>query len=49
MRYVVLLNGKYMNTYRDYSSAVELRERLERKFPKARVEIITSEEFERRY
>ena len=49
MRYVVLLNGKYMNTYKNYSDAVEVRDRLENKFPKATIEIITSEEFEGRY
>ena len=49
MRYVVLMNGKYMNTYKNYSDACDVRERLENKFKRAVIEIITTEEFERRY
>ena len=49
MRYVVLMNGRYMNTYMTYTAAVEERDRLEKRFPNAIVEIITSDEFKGRY
>ena len=49
MRYVVLMNGRYMNTYYNYSDASDERDRLERRFPNAKIEIITDEEFKGRY
>lgn len=44
MKYVVLLNGSYMNSFNNYREAVELRERLKRNFPNANIEIIGSDE-----
>ena len=43
MKYVVLLNGSYMNSFNNYTEAVELRERLKRNFPNANIEIVGSD------
>ena len=43
MKYVVLMNNGYMNSFEKYGDAVELREQLEKRFPKARIEIQTVE------
>jgi hypothetical protein len=40
MKYEVRMNGKYMNRFKRYGEAVDLRDQLARRFPKARVEII---------
>ena len=39
MKYIVLLNESYMNSFNNYTEAVELRERLKRNFPNANIEI----------
>lgn len=41
MKYEVRMNGGYMNRFAKYSEAVELLENLQRRFPMARVEIIS--------
>ena len=33
MKYVVLMNMQYMNSFRTYSEACDLRDKLERDFP----------------
>lgn len=40
MRYEVIMNNNYLNSFKDYSKAKELQEQMQRKFPKARVQII---------
>ena len=40
MSYQVLLNERYMNSFKSYSEACELVERLENKYPNAIVKII---------
>ena len=40
MRYQVLLNGSYLNSFKNYSEACELRDNIQRRFKKAKVEII---------
>lgn len=45
MRYVILMNGNYMNTFDSYSAAAIERSRLLRKFPNARVEILSEKEY----
>lgn len=40
MKYQVLLNGGYLNSFKNYSEACELRDNIQRRFKKARVEII---------
>lgn len=37
--YRVYMNGSYINQFEDYTKAYECREMLERKFPKAIIEI----------
>lgn len=39
MKYVVLMNNNYMNSFTEYTKACELRERLERQFKKANITI----------
>lgn len=41
MKYVVEMNGNYMNSFKSYNQAYELRKQLERTFKNARVEIIS--------
>lgn len=41
MKYLVEMNGGYMNSFENYSEACELRDSLQRRFPTARVEIIS--------
>lgn len=43
MTYTVKMNGGYMNTFKNYSDACDLRDQLERRFPKANVEIINED------
>ena len=38
--YVVLLNGSYLNSFKDYGKAKEFQEIIRRQFPKADIEII---------
>lgn len=40
MRYEILLNGKYINTFKSYVQATEKREQLQKKFPNAKIKII---------
>lgn len=40
MKYEVRMNGGYLNRFAKYGDACELAERMQRQFPKARVEII---------
>ena len=40
MRYDVRMNNNYLNSFKDYSKARELQEQMERKFPKAIVQIV---------
>ena len=37
--YIVKMNGSYMNSFKKYGDACELREQLHRRFPKAEIEI----------
>ena len=37
--YIVLMNSKYMNTFKDYTKAYDFMESLQRKFPRAIIEI----------
>ncbi len=39
MGYIVKMNNQYMNSFKDYTDACELRDRLQRQFKKAIVEI----------
>ena len=48
MKYVVLMNGKYMNTSKSYSDACDVREMLETKFKNAIIEIITTDMYEKK-
>ena len=48
MKYVVFMNGKYMNTSKSYSDACDVREMLETKFKNAVIEIITTDMFEKK-
>lgn len=41
MRYQVLMNNNYMNSFEVYGEAVELMERLTRQFKNANIQIIT--------
>ena len=43
MKYQVNMNGEYMNVFDDYVKACELRDRLQRHFKNARVEVIIYE------
>lgn len=43
MRYIVKMNNQYMNSFKDYTDACELRDRLQRHFKNARVEVIIYE------
>ena len=40
MKYEILLNGKYINTFKSYVQATEKREQLQKKFPNAKIKII---------
>ena len=48
MRYVVLMNYKYMNSFENYSDACDLRDRLHARFKTASIEIISYGEFKGR-
>lgn len=37
MKYQVLLNNSYLNAFANYSQAVELRNSIQKRFPKANV------------
>lgn len=37
--YIVLMNSKYMNTFKNYTKAYEFMEILQRQFPRAMIEI----------
>jgi hypothetical protein len=39
INYVVRMNGNYMNCFDNYTEACELRDNLERRFPKANISI----------
>jgi hypothetical protein len=39
MKYEVRMNGNYMNCYGTYSEACEERDRLQRMYPQATVEV----------
>lgn len=39
MKYIVKMNNQYMNSFKDYTDACELRDRLQKQFKKATVEI----------
>lgn len=41
MKYEVRLGNNYLNKFKTYSEACELRDQILRRFPKAKVEIIT--------
>lgn len=43
MRYIVKMNNQYMNSFKDYTDACELRDRLQRQFKNAKVEVIIYE------
>ena len=47
MRYVVMMNNKYMNSFRYYGDAVDLKDKLDHQHPNAKIEIITYDEFKR--
>lgn len=43
--YIVKMNGSYMNSFKTYTEAAELRDNLERRFGRnVKVEIIACEE-----
>lgn len=48
MRYVVLMDMHYYNSFRYYGDAVDLRDRLQKDNPNKIVEIITYDEFKGR-
>ena len=48
MRYVVLMNMKYLNSFRYYGDAVDYRDYYQNKYPEEMVEIITYDEFKGR-
>lgn len=48
MRYVVLMNMKYLNSFRSYGDAVDYRNLYQKKYPNSIVEIITYDEFKGR-
>ena len=48
MRYVVLKNMKYLNSFRCYGDAVDYRDYYQKKYPEQIVEIITYDEFKGR-
>ena len=48
MRYVVLMNMKYLNTFRCYGDAVYCRDKYQKMYPEQIVEIITYDEFKGR-
>lgn len=39
MKYEVLMNNNYMNSFKEYGQAKELQEELSNKFPKANITI----------
>ena len=39
MKYIVLMNNSYMNSFNNYSLACELRDRLERQFKSVNITI----------
>ena len=39
MKYIVKMNNQYMNSFKNYTDACELRDRLQKQFKKAIVEI----------
>jgi len=40
MKYIVEMNGSYMNSFKKYGDARELADRLQRQFPKNNVKIV---------
>jgi len=42
--YEVLMNNNYMNSFKTYSEACELKKELERKYRNAKVEIVAYHE-----
>lgn len=40
MKYEVRLNNAYLNSFKNYGEACELRDAIQKRFPKAKVEII---------
>ncbi len=40
MKYEILINGNYFKEFKKYSNANEELKRLQRKFPKARIQIV---------
>ena len=40
MKYEVRLNNTYLNSFKNYGEACELRDAIQKRFPKAKVEII---------
>lgn len=45
MQYIILMNNKYINSFKDYSKAIEEKERLEKLFPKQKNNIIIDIEY----
>lgn len=41
MKYQVLMNRNYMNSFENYSKACELKEMLQRTFKNAKIEIVS--------
>ena len=39
MKYIVEMNNKYMNSFNNFTDACELRDRLQKQFKKAIIEI----------
>lgn len=48
MKYVVLMNMQYMNSFRTYSEACDLRDKLERDFPNNIIDIVNYDEYKGR-
>lgn len=48
MRYVLLMNMKYLNSFRCYGDAVDYRDKYQKMYPNTIVEIITYNEFKGR-
>lgn len=38
-KYIIVMNSKYMNTFESYLKAYEYMEILQRRFPRAQIEI----------
>ena len=48
MKYVVLMNMQYMNSFRTYSEACDLRDKLEKDFSNNIIDIVNYDEYKGR-